>query len=861
MALLRLLRRRQRSGHPLFVRWYGSAAVLSHPGDSPLVLWQLLRNAAGPGDDVLIMASDRAMNDRAGGAALRAAVEHAAKAWRSSRIWVAADGIGRPRGAHAAWLLRLAARSGVELLAPDGPVHATPDGTLYAATGTGASGWRSFRAGGTAPLAGRRHPLPRWERALPDRPVPLPGLVADPIPAGVLLRATGAAPVDPEDPAFHVPVDPSGPALVLRNIGAPPIDPAHVAELFAGLPPRSTVHVETRLFDLTSAPPRATWLDRLAAELTAVQAVSSMADPFAPLVAGRRSVGDGPGVVKGGWVRIGERQFRHQAEAKLLAEVVPSGIVLRAADARGAEGSAFVAPDEGVLTVEAAASDRLVGMLCRALAARTGYPGVVLAGDRAAVARLAEALDPSSTSIPVFSPAPVVASALPVAGLAPPALAVVSTPPVAEPDSPVWMGDEEETEIQLPVGAEVLAPLPPRLPSTVSSAHGPSVASWPGLAEADLAGAVDPWADEVGQAADTVAIAIGNEMPWPAVVAEEVVAEGVVEPPPVVLRPPAARTPVITVSGPDLDESESEPWPATERPSAPAALAPDVLTVPPAVDVAAVTLYRPAAGEPVPDRASTADERRDFVTALGPAYTDSITTVNAALAAWPALRQDSSPAAKTDLVAVRLLFGRSGPNAPQVDAGRLRAGQAPELPGFLSCLVSGLRRLPPSRRAMLCQGRLTVPAQQLYPEGAMLVEPAFRVVSGVDGLSIAGADIDYLIWSRSARQAGLLGDPELDEAVFLAGTRFKVLAVREGAPPSGEESALPGVAVLLREVLPGEPAVPGLDDADRATLTRLDRALARRRTATPKAVDDGDAIDRLIGPPLGFVEVAAVAGA
>lgn len=266
--------------------------------------------------------------------------------------------------------------------------------------------------------------------------------------------------------------------------------------------------------------------------------------------------------------------------------------------------------------------------------------------------------------------------------------------------------------------------------------------------------------------------------------------------------------------------------------------------------------YVPAVGTAVPDRDSTPAEQREFTAALGSAYTDSITTVNAALAAWPSLRQDISATAKTDLVAVRIYFGRSELGAARLNAG-LRAGRQPELTSYLSCLVSGLRRLPPCRRAMLCQSRLAVPARQLYSEGATLVEPGFRSVSGA-GLAVEGADVDYLVWSRTARQAGALAErQELDEAVFLAGARFKVLAVRDGGPPPAEEVTIPTTAVLLREMLPGEPDTSGLGEVDRTALSRLERALRRRWSVAPQALTDEDAIDRLAGPPLGYVEPGA----
>lgn len=50
----------------------------------------------------------------------------------------------------------------------------------------------------------------------------------------------------------------------------------------------------------------------------------------------------------------------------------------------------------------------------------------------------------------------------------------------------------------------------------------------------------------------------------------------------------------------------------------------------------------------MPDRPSTAADQRTFTAALGVTYTDSITTVDMALAAWPALRHDVSVGAKTE---------------------------------------------------------------------------------------------------------------------------------------------------------------------------------------------------------------------
>ncbi|SDT66645.1 hypothetical protein [Actinoplanes derwentensis] len=972
--------------YDLFVEWHGSAAVVSHSGDQPLLLWRLLRNAATPSGDVLVMTSDLAVRDPACGAVLRGAVEAAARVWGAERVWVAADGIGRPDDAHATWLMRLAERTGVELLAPDGPVHVTPDGTLYAAGGTGAWGWRSFRPGTVCPVVGNRHPIPDWEHALADRPVALPGLVADPLPAGVLIRASTAAPAVPGDPAYDLPVDPRGPALVLRHIGEPPVDPAYLAGLFTGLPAHSVVRIETGLLDPARALPRSDWLDSLAANIDSLRGgpVDVFRDPFrgpAAPAGPRRSTGDGPALIGRGWVRTGDRLYRHAAEDELLAEVIPAGILLRAAGAYEPDGLAFVEPDDGVLALDAAASDRLVEMLCRVVARTSGEPGLVVTGsaDHPGAARLAaafgaaaapslaavahrtghplvqistaarrvalplQAAERSSPAAPEEQIVPLVwsgageavpATRAPTAGTGLPTWAGGSSVlPVVSPGaaavtatdtgewSDEWMVGESPTPEEPTAGwarpdttaatsgweTATAAPLVSEFwqtPAvTAHSTAGPPVAgtsAWSGApAQTTPVVGTSAWSEAPAQSSRTAAAqaVAGEQAPVQATAGAQ--AQGVpvrpaaraespkaAAPDPVAgpgapdfgqlpgapdpgrlppdLPPLAAtrpdtvmRPPMITSSGPDLGTADFGAADFGPLPDLPPPAVPSPPPGPVVMDPAAAERYVLAAGSPIPDRSSTTAEQREFTAALGPAYTDSITTVNAALAAWPALRQDSSLAAKTDLVAVRLYFGSSPVGAGPLNLG-LRSGRAPALPGYLSCLASGLRRLPPCRRAMLCQGRLDVPARQLYPEGTMLVEPAFRNVSGAGDIAVAGADVDYLVWSRTARQAGALSEhQELDEAVFLAGARFKVLAVREGKPRESEDVTIPGTAVLLREVLPGEQSGPGLDDADRTALSRLERALKRRHAVAPRALTDAEAIDRLLGPPMGYVDVRA----
>ncbi|MEU7588486.1 hypothetical protein AB0A95_19605 [Micromonospora sp. NPDC049230] len=869
MALLwlpRWLRRPVRveapPGHDLFVEWHGSAAVISHGDDPPSLLWQLVRTAVAASDDVLVLTSERAVRSAACGGVLRGVVEGAAQEWGVGRVWVAASGLGRPDEAYASWLTRLAARTGVELLAPDGPVHATPDGTLYAAGGTGAWGWRSFRPGASSPVVGNRYPVPSWEPALPDQAVVLPGLVADPVPAGVLLRASAAAPAAVGDPAYDMPVDRHRPSLLLRHVGEPPPDPWSLAGLFADLPARTIVRIETALLDPTAPPPRADWVTALAAALDESAAV---AEPIAAPEPGqhRRASGQPPPVLSDGWVRASSRLYRHATVPDLLAEVVPAGVLLRTAGARQPDGMAFVDPAEWVLAVDVRDSDRLVDKLCRMLAGAGAAPGLTLVGQTGEPTR-------------VRLEAALRAEAAPRAGLPADARATSATgagrPPVAT-DRPSRVADQATLAVPL-------SPRPPAAAVDATSAEAPA-RGWPPAAAHQFADPAAPARTAQRSVEPAASVGAAHQFVDPAApavaarrrveslpvarrsaAAAEALPSAVGQPgaqdltgePPPPHRPAAGPPPVITSSGPYLGEPERPVVASAPASAGEGALTPSHRGVPAAYPVGrAVHSYAPAVADPVEDRASTAAEQRDLAASLGPAFTDSITTVNAALAAWPALRQGTSASAKTDFVAVHVFFGRSEAGAARLNAG-LRAGRAPSLPGYLPCLVSGLRRLPPYRRAMLCQGRVADQARHLYPEGGLLVEPGFRSVSGATDLAVEGADVDYLVWSRTARQAGALAErQDLDEAVFLAGARFKVLAVREGAV-AAERVGIPTTAVLLREVLPDEQSVSGLDDADRSALSRLERALTRRRAASPRLLTDDHTIERLLGPPLGYLE-------
>jgi hypothetical protein len=268
----------------------------------------------------------------------------------------------------------------------------------------------------------------------------------------------------------------------------------------------------------------------------------------------------------------------------------------------------------------------------------------------------------------------------------------------------------------------------------------------------------------------------------------------------------------------------------------------------------------------VPARASTAAEQARFTSAAGDAFSEALATVNAAMATWPSMRADGSPGVKADYVAVCLFLGRGDAGARAIN-GALRVGQTGALDGQVPCLVSGIRRLPTHRRAVLRQGRVNESVEHGSTPGTVLTEPGFLAGSVDLDVTVPGADLDVLIWPSSARRTSelMLGRP-IDEAVFVAGARFKALAVRTAEEDDDEETeddgspVAPRVAVLYRELAPGEtPTTTELDERDLAVLAKLDSVLARRHQGRLRLVEDPEVVARLTTSMVAWRHEAAAA--
>ncbi|MFG3010594.1 hypothetical protein ACGFZB_09050 [Streptomyces cinerochromogenes] len=198
--------------------------------------------------------------------------------------------------------------------------------------------------------------------------------------------------------------------------------------------------------------------------------------------------------------------------------------------------------------------------------------------------------------------------------------------------------------------------------------------------------------------------------------------------------------------------------------------------------------------------------------------------VSRTLMVVPGLRMhqqtDEAPA---DLVAVRcFLTLDDGPLSWTWLERRLTLGADEALP-YLSCLASGLRRLPSYRGVVVRDAGTLPPEASTLPPGTELCEPGPVGTLALDGAPASAAD-RYLIWSVTGRRvrslftAGPAGHGE--EVVFGPGTRFRVLGT-QGRPGA--------MTVLLREVTDGGPAArPGEQEAqDRAALGALRQAAGR----------------------------------
>ncbi|WP_410604747.1 hypothetical protein [Amycolatopsis sp. lyj-90] len=687
----------------------------------------------------------------------------------------------------------------VGIFAPSGDFSARPGAALYAS-----GGWRRFRPGAPSSPGGHRHPAPGWEALLPVAPIAVDGVVIEPIPAGISVRDVHARPVVPGDLAFSVQVDPDVAKVVVSADGQVP-DPSVVAALMPRVP-----------LQLVVPPSQArthAWLREMARVLARDIGVvtAPFAGSFPPFATLLRQCADGSQQVvesvspPRGWQRRDRAGYRM---GNVLADVVPSGLALRTGPSDPASAESPFDPDGWTLHL--------------------GTPGEPLG---------AELLTAAEAVLEELTPDLRGTARLRLAGkLDDRSRELLSTTPTVRPDTGAVSSDRGMPAIT-PVGRPPAMVTPPV--ALVSGPPVPTVSSAPepSSMKRDVARPLDDVARSMPSAATPpTGMAAGPgravDVPETAGRPSEGPADGGGE-------PTTTHQSRETLPPPPAADPAGIPRPAD---AAPGATQPPRLELPSAGTSPVRTLK-------VTDRPSTAAEQSRFTAAAGEAYGEALATVNAALATWPSMRQQEAEA-KADYVAVCLYLGSGRGSSSELDAA-VRDGHDGGLDGQVPCLVSGLRRLPIHRRAVLRQGKADHTLEGTAEPGALLTEPGFLVGSTDLDVTVPGAELDVLIWPASARRTAELriGQP-VSEVVFFAGARFKALAVRPAEPADEQEEdgpIVPRTAALFRELAPGEQPSPSgeLDELDLNALAKLDQALERRRRGALRVVDEPGAVNRM----------------
>ncbi|MFJ3671195.1 hypothetical protein ACIPSE_32520 [Streptomyces sp. NPDC090106] len=292
----------------------------------------------------------------------------------------------------------------------------------------------------------------------------------------------------------------------------------------------------------------------------------------------------------------------------------------------------------------------------------------------------------------------------------------------------------------------------------------------------------------------------------------------------------------------------SAPTPAPAPPPAPAPtptppprpaspLPPPPAPPPPAADTAVPPRPGGPRPQPVPSAAACAlppakgiaREREWLRSAFRQQYNDGAGTVARVLSQSPGLRGTGGASTEdvlTDLVAARLYLRGEGDLLDHAVRG---ATAGPHVP-LARCVTAGLRRLPSYRGATVLRARLDDAERAWYAGRRLVTEWAF--CWALTSAAALPGDVDFVIWSMTARRTALLDPEPADRVLFLPGTSFKVLATREGERP----------AVLLRELSASEIGPDGRVEAGRTpvddlALSGLEKAHQAWRTAEEGAAE------------------------
>jgi hypothetical protein len=198
------------------------------------------------------------------------------------------------------------------------------------------------------------------------------------------------------------------------------------------------------------------------------------------------------------------------------------------------------------------------------------------------------------------------------------------------------------------------------------------------------------------------------------------------------------------------------------------------------------------------------DHRRWMRHTLGDQYDTYASKVLRLLVRQPSLWVGELTAVVTDLVAVQVYLAAGERKADDA----LLSEDIEALLPFLCCVVSGLQRLPVYEGVAFSGGTFN---PSVHRPGAILTEVTFLNAVTAEHVRLPG-ETEFVIWSDSGRRTTVF-EPDLDPVVFLPGTRFQVLAAREGQVLLGEVGGGDQLARLEVATLARQPGTLSADPA------------------------------------------------
>ncbi|HTI25728.1 MAG TPA: hypothetical protein VL652_32360, partial [Kutzneria sp.] len=291
---------------------------------------------------------------------------------------------------------------------------------------------------------------------------------------------------------------------------------------------------------------------------------------------------------------------------------------------------------------------------------------------------------------------------------------------------------------------------------------------------------------------------------------------------------------------------------ATPQPDAAAILEPAPAPEPVAVPAAAPAIgARSVAVQPVPAAGACAvpptrgltEERAWLRKALSSQYDVAASTVSRMLSQVPGLRVGmQADEVLADLVGVRLYL--TGDSAG-VDEAIRTAAPGPHVP-LARVVTSGLKRLPSYRGATQLWA-VAGPSELDWYRNRLLVSEWAFLTATINGRPAVTGQVEFRVWSMTARRTQLIDPSVADQVLFVPGTNFKVLDVRDEPTP----------VVLLRELSTAEIGEDGQVNTGRSMFDDLALSGLDQATEAWSGVTAKDAARPTASAPPGLLSVTS----